>query len=58
MSWSHWVWSLGELVERPRSLQLRALNSGSRAARAPSSVVHMGVKGAGWEKNRHQELAA
>ena len=43
-------WESTPLALRPISLTPRAVNSGSSLAKAPSSVVQMGVKSSGWEK--------
>lgn len=49
------AWVSRELVESASSLQSRRANSSCNAAKAPSSVVQMGVKSPGWEKKRHHE---
>jgi len=43
-------WDSTESTLTPMSLVLRSANSSFRRAKSPSSVVHTGVKSAGWEK--------
>ena len=56
MSPAHLLWELTSSTERPISLVLRLSNSALRAEKAPSSVVHTGVKSLGWE-NRTPQLS-
>ena len=49
MSLSQERWDSTESTERPMSLVLRLSNSALALAKAPSSVVHTGVKSLGWE---------
>ena len=44
-----------ESTDRPMSLVLRLSNSGLALEKAPSSVVHTGVKSFGWENRIPQE---
>src|SRR5579883_755912 len=54
MSPAHFLWDGTSSTERPISLVLRLSNSALRAEKAPSSVVHTGVKSLGWEKRMPQ----
>ena len=51
MSGSQRAWSSTESTETAIGLALRAANSPESAAVRPSSVVHTGVKSAGWENS-------
>ena len=50
------AWSSVLSTLRPMTLTPRAAHSGCSLAVAPNSVVHTGVKSAGWENSTHQEL--
>jgi hypothetical protein len=50
ISSTHFLWSLRPFAEMPISFTPRWAKSGARRATSPSSVVHTGVKSAGWEK--------
>lgn len=54
MSLAQPSWLSTVLALRPSSLTPRLLNSGSRRAISPSSVVQTGVKSSGWEKKTTQ----
>src|SRR5258706_14660468 len=55
MSLAQRAWSLTGSTDSPMTLQFRLANSGSSFARAPSSVVHTGVKSLGCENSMPQE---
>src|SRR5690606_39570773 len=50
MSSIHWMWDSTGSTDRAMALTLRLANSSFSLAVKPSSVVHTGVKSAGWEE--------
>lgn len=50
MSFTQALWLSTSSVERPNNVTFLLANSGANLEKAPSSVVHTGVKSAGWEK--------
>src|SRR5271166_5344395 len=54
MSPAHLLWDETSSTDRPINLVFLLSNSGLALEKAPSSVVHTGVKSFGWEKSTPQ----